>query len=198
LEITSGHFSDNIPAAQKYYGMQRLSQYHQVCYLDADCIISSECPSPFEFAINTGMTIYVVPDVQNEAWTSGVYRDPISALEKRLSELPASLHFLGLNNLRWTGQPDNFFNSGFFVCSPKSDIFNVMILALENSIIKKPEEEQALFNILVGSGIWLKPICLPREWNWLELPLGTNPKAYIRHFAGCLVEDKKRLINEAK
>jgi hypothetical protein len=200
-EITGGTLGYTNPFVQKYYGFVKLSNYSEVCYIDGDCIISENCPSPFQFDINAsqsllnfsssiGNVIRVVQDAVTTEWKIASYETPITSLNLKLKNL-------GENKFCWNGKPEDFFNNGFFVCSPKSEIFNLMVNAIQSRTIESPQDEQALFNLLVFSKQWLVPVYLDRVWNWLEVPLGPNPNAWIRHFAGCLVAEKHRLINEA-
>lgn len=161
--ILSGNYRDWGPVWQKLQIYNLLDWYNFIVYLDADCLISPECPDISN----------LVPEGYFGAVDEHLFFD-------RWDELKEGCRLLGINPEGWSGY---YFNAGVMaVRTCHKDIFKAPKEKLNTAF-----QEQTYFNAkMIELGIPLMEMgwtynCLSSIFNW---PGIDKSQAYIIHFAG--------------
>lgn len=172
VEVTDCSAEHPFASFEKYYRTIQFGKYEYFIYLDPDCLISENCPSPFDLI--KPREIIAVPDFQsprqmNNGWYENAYLNPMALLSDLVPHrIPSH---------------KNVINSGMFIASPWNEIFTRMILYLRSGFIHSELCEQALFNILLSSGKYGQLKLLSIQWNWLVGLHGQTPKSYIQNYS---------------
>ncbi len=181
---------------EKFFRVLLLENYERVMYLDADCLIRHDAPSPFHtfpmeaFVAVADLSPRYTPRLKDYA-KKHVIENWIPELVKR--------HGSVVDLKAYT---DKFFNGGWFVASPVQHrkVFNALVEAAESLT---PDDrlqpgvceeglwgsygwhEQAVFNWLVQQHI-PEALWLANEtWNFVAPDLSRlGMKAFIYHFTG--------------
>lgn len=172
-------FGNHHPCCAKASGASKFRSYDYLMYVDADTLINTTCPNPFEMK---PVRLSVVKDGQDQSkspwWEEAVYRSPLAVCEKQTGR-------------KWSRSKDEFFNTGVMLWPSTYSIREMFEWVLrklpENST---PHEEQAMINL----SAWAcgNPEFLSIDWNYIVPPSGPNKDAYINHFAG----DAKPLLEK--
>lgn len=181
VEIKALEWSNLHSSFTKFALAKRLIGYDKVLYVDADILIRSDTPSPFELfpgiIFGSVLDIHLNLEFNSEEFKKfihGLITTHMEVIKKNLDSTLDEVSFI-----------KGFFNAGVLLFDPK-----VMALIFPNEIdisfdplCKTMHYEQALCNWYIQkSGI---PIThLDRTWNRIDPDINGEMKDYIYHFTG--------------
>lgn len=172
---------------QKAFVIERLQEYDQVLQLDADMLIRSDCPSPFDLVPHDAIGVVSARQCLTHAWIRG-REVSMAAWAKRLK----------------MKKPNDFrhLNGGFILYSPETHapLFSEWRkIGRRYKFTPKELPEQATLSILVGNTPGLRVVWLPHTFDCVGVNqlsrqdrIGSRMKGYIYHFNH---GDKQRRID---
>jgi hypothetical protein len=178
-ELTE-RFSDLDPSWDKYGNIVRFAYSHDVdrmLYLDADTLVRSDAPNPFELFTDLN-ALYAVLDfrpeydaVITEEWHRVITSWPLGIVH-------GWFNWPGIvtgRNEEW------FFNAGFFLFQPAAFKMELeQFLAHIPSVQTVSLVEQGMWNYLVKR----RTVLIDRTWNRLLPDVSGPMKDYVYHFTG--------------
>lgn len=201
MEIQTVFDNRLYPSFAKISSFEKIEGYDRCVYFDSDMLIHIDAPNPFEVFQDQRKFIAVLDihpqnhDHSSEQWVTvknNVQENYWYILEKQLG--------WGVPKERYM---DNFFNSGFFMMTPKhhKTIFKVISQALpltdgRESFSYSAHYEQALFNYVIQAYRSNELFLAEEKWNRLEPPI-ESPRMndYVWHFTGYNFWKMKDTIN---
>jgi hypothetical protein len=178
------------PSFAKICSFEKLEGYERCAYFDSDMLIHIDTPNPFEVFEDKKKFVAVLDihpkkhDHNSEQW-----------IAVKNNNQDFYWHILE-NQFGW-GVPrerflDNFFNSGFYMMSPKHHkaIFKAISQALpltdgRENFCFSAHYEQALFNYIVQAYRKDELTLVDESWNRLEPPIDLPRMSdYVWHFTG--------------
>lgn len=189
------------PSFAKVTSIEKILCYERAVYFDSDMLIHIDAPSPFEVFDDPSKFVCALDihpenhDPNSEQWTE--VKNNVQAYYWEVLEY----------HLGW-GVPkerfmDNFFNSGFFVCSPKrhKTIFRAIESALplsggRENFSWSAHYEQALFNYALQAYRPNDQLLAGECWNRLEPPISEPVMTdYVWHFTGFYFHVHKHTVS---
>lgn len=190
LEIRTIFNDAFYPSFAKVTSFSKIEGYDRAVFVDSDMLISIDAPNPFDIFSNKDEFVAVLDFHTQNHEVGGKYWQSVKVNNQEF-------HWNVLESQFGWGVPknefmDNFFNSGFFICTPKRH--KVIFRAIESALPLVEERihfsysahyEQALFNYVVQAFRKKDLLLVEEKWNKLE-PDITLPKMpeYIWHFTG--------------
>jgi hypothetical protein len=185
VEVTTA-FRDGVhPCYTKPTLFHRLTSYSRIAYFDADMLIRSDAPNPFELFSDD--KFYAVKDISDVRFApDSPIRNAIQA-EAHAPWHPVIESQLGLC-IPLSFFLQNFFNAGFMLCSPNSfrETFELIVKNIpssNSSFAHTGRYEQALVNYAVMSSKRL--VLVDEAWNYIGPDISDGRmNAWVYHFTG--------------
>lgn len=207
IEVINNIAGENVcPHFNKFYFPSRFSSYDRLIYIDSDCLIHAKAPYPLDFFDNPEK-FYAVKDLNDKRILPGtkeydlVYNDvqlkwckyvehifKHDSEEIKKSDWHPDVPPFNVKEISTENIVSNFFNSGFFICSPyyHKDLFERFLSFIPhepNDIdAKKDRVEQAMLNYMVQ--LYSEYELIDDTWNYLSPELNQKMHKYIYHFTG--------------
>ena len=190
-ELCEESLSNYHPSFMKFSTALRLKFYSRVAYFDADMLIRSDAPSCFENFPDPAR-IYAVRDIE-------LFREwvPQHLRSNFIQSVRAPYHRPLCDNLKcelnYQQYLDNFFNTGFFLCSPARHerLFEFLASHLPDSDTHyrgNAHYEQALFNYAVQLMTPNELEFVDETWNFIDPNLETRRmEKFVYHFTGAML-----------
>jgi len=193
-EITMNLAGDQYIAFNKVFGIREFCKTHDietVFYLDADCLIRSDTPNPFELFTDSG--VYGVRDAY-EHWSP----TELESYQKDITdEWLKKVH----QAMKWDVDIDDmirtcpswFFNTGMFILKPRGFADEIESFVSSTPLVSPDSlSEQALWNYILHPRN--KVILIDgHNWNYIDSSLSTQKmEYYIYHFTGMTNRGKLR------
>lgn len=194
-EIAENLVGDQNICFNKLKAVDILSKkYCGILYVDADILIRSDTPNPFELFTDRNF-VYAIKDVYphyEENWLKNTYRSDVIDpwLKKSHEILKLTTNFDSLSSTVY----DWFFNAGVFLCYP-SNIQHELNLFLNNIPGQRVSGriEQAMWNYILKCRNKVKLI--EYEWNRIQPDISSGKmNCYIYHFTGFKWKELKEAL----
>ena len=200
LEITTIFDTRLYPSFAKVTSIEKILTYDRAVYFDSDMLIHIDAPNPFT-RLDDPKKFYAALDIhpQNHDHNSEHYRTVKDNVQDYYWHILEAHFGWQVPQRRYL---DNFFNSGFFVCTPKrhKTIFRAIEAALplaagREAFAWSAHYEQALFNYTLQAYRPNDLVLVEETWNRLE-PLVDEPRMtdYVWHFTGFNFHVRKHTI----
>lgn len=198
VELIENGQPDLHPAFSKCGGLLGLNSFHRVACFDADMLIRSDAPSPFD-CLDDANRLYVVRDLARvRPYTpKALAYDLVGSVRGSFYADTAKL--VG-QDVEYGQYLRGFFNSGFFVASPERHraLFECIVSHFppgSHPMAKNVHFEQALFNYVVQA---TDPDVLsyaPETWNFIDPDIRQQRMdAFVYHFTGANFRELKQAI----
>jgi hypothetical protein len=202
LEIRTIFNEELYPSFAKVTSFSKIESYERAMFVDSDMLINIDTPNPFEIFSNRDKFVAVLDFHKENHVVGDKYWEEVKVRNQEFHWNVLESHFgWGVSKEEFL---DNFFNSGFFICTPKRH--KVIFRALESALPLVPERmnfrysahyEQALFNYVVHAFRKKDLLLVEEKWNKLEpdITLSKMPE-YIWHFTGVEFHKIKHTIKD--
>lgn len=190
------------PSFAKISSFEKIEGYDRCVYFDSDMLIHVDAPNPFEvFEDRTKFVAVLDIHPQNHDHNSEQWVTVKNNVQENYWYILEAQFGWGVPKERFM---DNFFNSGFFVMTPKhhKTIFKAISQALpltdgREGYAFSAHYEQALFNYVVQAYRNNELLLTEEKWNRLEPPIQSQRMFdYVWHFTGFNFWKMKGTIND--
>ncbi len=178
------------PSYAKVVSIDKIMSYDRAVYFDSDMLIHIDAPSPFD-ELPDREKFYCTLDIhpQNHDHASEQWITVKNVVQSNYWDILDGQLGWGVDRDKFM---DNFFNSGFFLCSPKrhKPIFRAIETALplaggREQYAWSAHYEQALFNYTLQAYRPNDLVIVDETWNRLEPPIKEQSMTdYVWHFTG--------------
>lgn len=179
------------PSFNKFLAATEMTRYDRICVFDADMLIRSDAPSPFDVFPETAC-FYAAPDLPphlpevHDEVRRCIHFPYHQVLEDAFAMKVNVEHFL-----------QNPINTGFFVCSPV--LMGEMLQLLLSHFPDRCEDkqyEQAMVNYLLAGHFSERLRIVSSQWNYLNPPAPESSRmlAWVYHFTGRGYDHRNRIL----
>ena len=190
------------PSFAKISSFEKIEGYDRCVYFDSDILIHVDTPNPFEiFEDRTKFVAVLDIHPQNHDHSSEQWITVKNNVQENYWYILEEQFGWGITKERFM---DNFFNSGFFLMTPKhhKTIFKVISQTLpltdgREGFASSAHYEQALFNYVLQAYRSNELLLTEEKWNRLEPPIQSQRMFdYVWHFTGFNFWKMKDTIND--